>query len=247
MSPPVRTRDASRDGTTKENTMTTERTRSNPPLVGALAYLVLNLPIGIVSFVFTVTMLSVGFGTAIVWVGLAVLAFAILGCRGFAELERTRAHAMLGTYIASPYRPLPDSGGRWPARLKDPATWKDMAYCVLLLPIGIAEFTIVITSWATGLWLTLLPIVFVWLPADWRPELWHHVVFDSWPMTLPWAAVGMLILAAAIALTRGLGSLHARYARAILGPSTRHASRLWRLSTAGAIDWSNTSHRPVSP
>ncbi len=235
--------------------MTTERdgTRPNPPLLGSLAYLLMNLPIGIASFVFVVTTLSVGAGTLIIWVGLAVLAVAVLAWRGFAQVERARVHAMLGTYIASPYRP--DEGRRWLTRVKDPATWKDMAYCVLLLPIGIAEFTLMVTSWATSLWLVALPIYWTWLPESARPVVWNRSVFavDSWPETLPWAALGVLLLAMTIALTRVLGTLHARYARAMLGPSGRRISQLEKLNTAGAIDWSTewpqrteSIYRPVT-
>lgn len=237
--------------------MTTERdgTRPNPPLFGSLAYLVMNLPIGIASFVFVVTTLAVGAGTVIIWVGLAVLAVAMLVWRGFAQVERARVHAMLGTYIATPYRPLPEQGRRWSIRIKDPATWKDMVYCVLLLPIGIAEFTLTVVSWATSLWLLTLPIYWVWLPDSWRPVVVDSSLFnvDSWPETLPWAAAGVLGLAISVALTRALGVLHARYARAMLGPSVRRISKLEQLSTAGAIDWSaewphttNVSYRSVA-
>jgi hypothetical protein len=237
--------------------MTTERdgTRPDPPLFGSLAYLVMNLPIGIASFVFVVTTLAVGMGTIVVWVGLGVLAVAMLVWRGFAQVERARVHTMLGTYIATPYRPLPEQGRRWSTRVKDPATWKDMAYCVLLLPIGIAEFTITVVSWATSLWMLTLPIYWVWLPDSWRPVVDAHPVFDvdTWPETLPIAAIGVLGLAISVALTRALGILHARYARALLGPSERRISKLEQLSTAGAIDWSdewphttNVMYRPVS-
>lgn len=222
--------------------MTTERdgTRPNPPLLGSLAYLVMNLPIGIGSFVFVITTLSVGVSTVIIWVGLAVLAVSMLAWRGFAQVERARVHTMLGTYIASPYRPLPDQGKRWATRVKDPATWKDMVYCVLLLPIGIAEFTLMVTFWATSLWLVTLPVYWTWLPDAWRPVMWNQPLFevDSWPQTLPWATIGVLVLAMAVALTRALGTLHAHYARAMLGPSVRRISKLEQLNTAGAIDWS---------
>jgi len=236
---------------------TTERdgTRPDPPLLGALAYLVMNLPIGIASFVFVVTTLSVGVSTVIIWVGVAVLAVSILVWRGFAQVERARVHSMLGTYIASPYRPLPERGGRWVTRIKDPATWKDMVYLLLMLPVGIAEFTIMVSFWASGLWLVALPLTFTWLPADWRPEIWHLTVLDTdvWPETLPWAALGVLLVAMSIALTKVLGTLHARFARAMLGPSERRIDRLAGLSTAGAIDWSaewpqsaDLHSRPVS-
>jgi hypothetical protein len=229
---------------------TTERDgiRPDPPLLGSLAYLVMNLPIGIASFVFVVTSVSVGAGTVIIWVGLAVLALAVLVWRGAAQLERMRVHTMLGTYIASPYRPLPESGlgRRVGTRFKDPATYKDMAYHLLMLPIGIAEFTIMVTAWSTALWLLLLPVNYGWIPGDWYPSLWHDGFpwVDSWLETLPWAALGVLALAISITLTKALGTLHARYARAMLGASQHRIDRLQNLDTAGVIDWSTTATVP---
>jgi hypothetical protein len=221
---------------------TTDRdgTRPNPPLLGSLAYLAMNLPIGIGSFVFVVTAMSVGVSTLIIWVGLAVLAVAALVMRGLASLERLRVHAMLGTYIASPYRPLPDKG-RWMSRVKDPATWKDMAYLVLMLPLGIAEFTVVVVAWSVSLYLTFLPLLWHWVPSDWDLVVDKHPLWDidSWVGTLPFAGLGVLLLALAIIVTNALGTAHAVYARAMLGPSQRRIAKLEGLSTAGAIDWSN--------
>jgi hypothetical protein len=233
---------------------TTERdgTRPNPPLLGSLVYLVMNLPIGIASFVFVVTMMSVGISTAVIWVGLAVLALAVLGARGMASLERLRVHAMLGTYVASPYRPVEKS--RWLGRMKDPATWKDFGYLVLMLPIGITEFTISVVSWAVALYLTFLPLYWNWLPIDWQMELWDQqvVTVGTWIDTLPFAGIGVILMALAVIITKALGTAHARFARAMLGPSPRHISKLEGLSTAGAIDWStewpsnSTNYGPVS-
>lgn len=219
---------------------TKDGTRPNPPLLGSIAYLAMNLPIGIGSFVFVVTTMSVGIGTAIIWVGVAILAVAALAMRGMATLERMRVHAMLGTYIASPYRPLP-AKGRWGTRIKDPATWKDLAYLVLMLPLGIAEFVIVVVAWTTSLYLTFLPIYWTWIPSDWHVVLWDQPVanIDSWVGTLPFAGLGVLLVALAIIVTRALGTMHALYARAMLGPSPRRIEKLAGLSTAGAIDWSN--------
>jgi len=214
-------------------------TRPNPPLLGSLAYLAMNLPIGIGSFVFVVTAMSVGLSTVIIWIGLAVLAVAMLVMRGLASLERLRVHAMLGTYIASPYRPLPDKG-RWLSRVKDPATWKDMAYLVLMLPLGIAEFVVVVVAWTVSLYLTFLPLLWLWAPSDWDLVLWDRPLWsiDSWVGTLPFAGLGVLLLALAIIVTNALGTAHAVYARAMLGPSQSRIAKLEGLSTAGAIDWS---------
>lgn len=230
--------------------MTTHRdgTRPNPPLLGSLAYLVLNLPIGITSFVFVVTMLAVGVGTVVIWVGLAVLAVAVLVWRGAAQLERMRVHAMLGTYIASPYRPLPEgTGKRLGARLRDPATYKDMAYHLLMLPIGIAEFTIAVVTWSTGLYLLLLPVYYPLMPDSWQAVVWNQgiVDVDSWLGTLPWSVLGVLVTALAVVTTRAMGTAHARFARSLLGPSAARVDRLAGLDTAGVIDWTTAPESTV--
>ena len=88
--------------------------------------------------------------------------------------------------------------------MKDPATWKDMAYLVLMLPIGIAEFTISVVAWSVGLYLTFLPMYWTWIPDDWQVVLWNHplVNIDSWVGTLPFAGLGVLLLALAVIVTK---------------------------------------------
>lgn len=203
--------------------------RISPPLFGSLGYLLLNLPLGIVSFTGIVTLGSVGLGTAIIWVGLPILALTVLGVRGMAQLERARVYAMLDTHITIPYRRLPDQGqkARWEARLAQAATWRDLTYLVLLFPLGIAEFVLTVLPWSVGLGFAALPIYFRFLaggayyfPAKEIP--W--ITVDSTLDALPWAALGALVVAMSIALTRALGMAHARFARALLGPtrSTLH-------------------------
>lgn len=215
--------------------------RPDPPLLGSLVYQLLNLPAGIASFVVLSTLISVGIGTAIIWVGVPILALAVLLWRGAAALERRRVHTMLGSYIATPYRPAPGGtlGTRWRARLGDGATWKDLTYFLLLLPVGIAEFTIMVTAWATSLGLLFLPVYFRWLP-DGSYRLWDWdrpwLIVDSTVDALPFAAVGVLLLAVTVALTRGLGAVHARYARALLGPGPRRLDAL-----AGEVSTGPTS------
>lgn len=198
-------------------------TRPRPPVLGSLGYLLSNLPLGIAGFTLMVTLFTAGVGTAVVWVGLPVLAAAVAVARSSARFERARVHRMLGAYIADPYQPLPASGmkERWKARLSDGATWRDALYLVLLLPLGIVEFTVVVTVWSVGLAGTFLPVYCTWLPggAYFFPSgdlRW--VVADSPVDALPWAALGLAVLALAVSLTRGLGTAHARLARAMLGP-----------------------------
>ncbi|MFC5288885.1 sensor domain-containing protein [Actinokineospora guangxiensis] len=191
-----------------------------PPVAGALVYLVMNLGVGIAGFVALVTLFAVGAGTALVWVGLPVLALAVLLCRGGAQVERARVYALLDTYIAVPHAPLPEKG-RWKARVRDGATWRSCAYFILLLPIGIVEFTAMVVLWASALGLLFLPVYFRWLP-DGSYRLWDWdrptYVVDSTLEALPFAAAGVLVLAVALVVTRWMGRAHARFARGLLGP-----------------------------
>jgi hypothetical protein len=200
--------------------------RPRPPVGGSLVYLLLNLPLGIAGFTWVVTLFTTGVGSVIVWAGLPVLALLVLSTRAAAQFERARVHTMLGAYVARPYRPLPSTGqrARWRARLLDGATWRDLGYFVLLLPIGIAEFTVVVTTWSVGLGLVALPVYFRFLPdgAYFFPAFdARWIVIDSTVEALPWAALGVLVLALSIVLTRGLAGAHARFARLVLGPGPR--------------------------
>lgn len=206
-------------------------THPSPRVLSTVPYLLLNLPVGIFWFVTLVTLTMVGLGTSIIWVGVPLLMLAAVLCRGAATLERGWVHTMLGVYIARPYRPLP-SGFRayWRARLGDPATWRDLAYFLLLLPFGIVEFAMMIALWSTGLGLLALPVYFRFLPPDgsWRLFDTDHpwVVVDSTLDALPWAVLGALVCVLAVLVTRWLGMVHARFARGLLGPSEATVRRL---------------------
>lgn len=204
--------------------------RVRPSLTGSLVFLVSSFPLGILWFVVLVTLIAVGIGTAVIWVGLALLALALLLWRGGAVVERARVYALLDAYVAVPYRALPKGKQklRWKARLSDSATWRDLAYLILLFPLGIVEFVLMVASWSAGLGLIGLPIYYRFLPGGvyhflgYEPA-YRWITVDSAADALPFAALGMLVLAIAVALTRGLAAAHARFARAMLGPRERDA------------------------
>lgn len=198
-------------------------TEPRPPLAGSVVFLLLSFPLGVGWFVVLTTLIATGIGTAIVWIGLAVLAFGVLLWRAGAQVERARVYALLDTVIADPYRPLPSGSRseRWKVRLGDPQTWRDLGYLVLLFPIGIIEFTLMTAAWGYGLGLATLPVWYRYLPEgefrfpDWdTPWFTVGTAFDA----LPWAALGVLMIGFAISLTRWLATVHARFARMVLGP-----------------------------
>ncbi|OZM69983.1 two-component system sensor kinase [Amycolatopsis antarctica] len=199
-------------------------TRPAPGFWGSLTYLLLNFPLGILAFVLLTTWAAVGVGTAIIWLGVPLLALLVLGWRGAARLERARLYALLDTWVPMPYRSLPEGSQRerWKARLGDPATWRDLAYLVLLFPLGIAQFTLMVAFWATSLSLVALPVYFRYLPGGTfhlPSDGWSWFAVDSTFEALPWAALGVFFAALSVALTKAIAGAHARFARVLLGPA----------------------------
>ncbi|MFF1689969.1 MULTISPECIES: sensor histidine kinase [unclassified Streptomyces] len=115
-----------------------------------IAYLLSNLPVAVLGFVYVVTMLATGVGLAVTVIGLPVLAAGLLGARQLGKAERGRARALLGLRIEEP-SPLPrrrDEGffGRLWSRLKDPVGWRTVLYEFMRLPWGVLTFAITLTG-----------------------------------------------------------------------------------------------------
>src|SRR3712207_6369552 len=113
----------------------------------AAGFMLTSFVVGTFWFVALVTLIATGFGLAITWIGIPILAFTVLAWIGGARLERLRVRLFFGERIASPYRPIPKDGLLRRARvlLTDTAVWRDLLYLFLLFPIGVAEFVIVVT------------------------------------------------------------------------------------------------------
>jgi signal transduction histidine kinase len=197
---------------------------------GRILYLLLALPLGVAEFAFLVTAISFGFGTAVTLIGLPVLVGTIYASRWLADLERRLIRKLLGTEIPSPYRP--DPGGRWwrrvTARLADPATWKDLAFLLLQLPLGIVSFTVTVAVLALGLG-TLLEPVYYWAVSD---ATWLGAVqVDSLGAALALMPLGALILFVGIPGLGALGRLYGWLATQLLGSNadpelTAHVTEL---------------------
>ncbi|SDZ03287.1 Putative sensor [Amycolatopsis xylanica] len=199
---------------------------------GSLVYLLMNFPLGVTAFVVLMALVPAGVGTAVVWVGLPVLMLVFLLLKGAARVERARTYALTDTFVAMPYLPLPEGGHwpRWKARLRDAQTWRDLAYFLLLFPVGVAEFCLLVGFWATSLGLVGLPIYFRYLPdGAWYFPRWDDlrwITVDSTVEALPWAALGVLCVALSVALTKAMAALHTRFAAALLGPTARRRELL---------------------
>ena len=189
----------------------------DPRTYGRILYLLLALPLGVAEFTFLVTAISFGFGTAVTLIGIPVLIGAIWAWRWLADLERRLIGRLVGVEISSPYRPDP-VGGRWwrrvAARISDPATWKDLAFLLLQLPLGIVSFTVTVTVLLLGVGLLLAPTYFWALPdGDWIASLRVDTLLEA----LAAVPVGALILLFGIPGLSALGRLYGWLAAQLLG------------------------------
>ena len=168
-------------------------------------------------FTFLVTATSFGFGTAVTLIGIPVLIGAMWAWRWLADLERRLIGRLVGVEISSPYRPDP-VGGRWwrrvAARISDPATWKDLAFLLLQLPLGILSFTVTVTVLSLGLGLLLAPAYYWALPdGDWIASLQVDTLLEA----VAAVPVGALILLLGIPGLSALGRLYGWLAAQLLG------------------------------
>jgi signal transduction histidine kinase len=188
-----------------------------------LTHLVSDVPVGAVTFAFVVALLSATFGL-LVTVVFAIPAFWLLmvGSRGFAHMERSRASALLGLELADPVAPLQQTSWwrRLLERARSAARWKEVGYLLLLLPLGLLNLVLVVAVWCGSLALLALPLYVSALP-DGTAKFWLFDVAagnEAWRVALA-GLVGVVFLAPWVTVV--LGRLDVVTCSWFLGPDAR--------------------------
>jgi two-component system, OmpR family, phosphate regulon sensor histidine kinase PhoR len=129
-----------------------------------LLYLLAAFPLGILYFVLLVTGISTGLGTAIVLVGLPVLVLTMLGWWLLARFERELTMWWLGVEIRPMAQPLPPGlplMDRLRAYLRNPVTWKSLAYLMVKFFFGVLAFSVVTALISLTFRLLFAPLPYV--------------------------------------------------------------------------------------
>ncbi|HEX3949236.1 MAG TPA: sensor domain-containing protein [Steroidobacteraceae bacterium] len=214
----------------------------DPRAYTSLFFLLLALPTGIIYFVLAVTGLSLSAGFSVLIIGVPFFLLFMAICRVVSLAEGRLIEAMTG--VRMPRRPVyqGQAMGFWARMgemLKDRRTWTTIAYFIVRLPIGIAYFVIAIAGLAVSLSLIALPVIGVLAQQGWfgvggveafstaQPEWAFHTVFGIPLLGL----AGVLLLTSLMHLTRGIGRLHALFAKSMLVARTASGS-----AEAGASD-----------
>ncbi|SBV35277.1 putative transmembrane protein [uncultured Stenotrophomonas sp.] len=190
-----------------------------PHTYGALFYMLLSLATGTFFFSWVVTGLSLSVSLLILIIGIPVLLLFLGSVRVLSLVEGRIIETMLG--VRMPRRPAyTDRSQGWLARIgamfADGRTWLTMLYFLLMLPLGVAYFSIATTLLSLSLALVFAPLaellfdqpVGIWIDGvNVASTLW------LWPLTV---LVGVLLLFATLHLARGIGRLHGAVAKHLL-------------------------------
>jgi signal transduction histidine kinase len=190
-----------------------------PNALAAGFYLLTHLVTGIFWFTLTLVLTVVGFATSVLWVGLPILWLAMNAGRAGASIERSWVRVALGTDVPSPYRESVQGSvwQKWKQQFTDPATWRDLGYLALAVPVGAAEFGALVAMWSVVAALAGVPF---WIgDAPFAVVVGEVWTINSFYSALPVAAVGLALIPFAVWGTRWMGALHGRLARAMLGPT----------------------------
>jgi signal transduction histidine kinase len=186
--------------------------------------------------IFIVTFgLGFGFGGLfLALVGLPLLGVLLWLADWFARAERARFALLADVRI--PAWPAPNSasraGFRWGIIPRwrmwtESATWAELGYALLRLPVSAVAATISIGAWAFGLILLVLP-TYAWSLPNNGPTLGDTVLHTRAELTLA-AVIGAAVLLAAPQLTRGLAIADTALSRLLLGPRRDLAARVIEL------------------
>src|SRR4051812_1129282 len=157
-------------------------------------YALLNLPMAITGFVWTVTMLSLSAGLLITFIGLPLLVLALGGCRAIGRVERARARTLLLLDVDEPGPTRAKSRGflaRAGAQLGSGVNWRHVVYPLLHFPWGIVTFSVSVSLFTYGwglltypLWRWVFPVYFgqdglqVYGSGDGHHGWWLHTPAD---------------------------------------------------------------------
>lgn len=199
---------------------------TDPRAYASLFFMLLALATGIVYFTVTVVGLSLSAGLAILIIGVPFFLAFIGITRAIALAEGRLIEAVTGERM--PRRPQ-HPGAKDPlwtrivGMLKDWRTWSTLVYFVLMLPLGIAYFTVAVTGLSVGVAFVAAPLVAVLQHLGWVEGTWYfeggHIEPDwlagFWGLLLLFV-LGIALVTLLMHLARAIGRLHAKLAKALL-------------------------------
>jgi signal transduction histidine kinase len=212
-------------------------------------HLLLGIWVGIVTFVPVSVLLALSVGlTPVFLVGVPLLGITLWVSRLLGRLERGRFALTLGIRIPdSQPRRLPGSLlEQLRRRAGASASWREVGYHLLRLPVSVVEFVLTLALWSGPLALLTLPI-YNWALPNGGAALGFGVTIRSVWSTVLAAVVGLVLLVLSPLLVRSLGRVDIAFARSMLGRGGELAARVGELerSRARVVDAAEQERRRI--
>ena len=197
---------------------------SDPRTYGALLYMLLALPTGILYFTWTMIGISMSLAFAILIIGVPFALIFLASIRMLSHVEGRIVEALLGVRMPRrlPAAPSADEGilTKIKEALLDIRTWSSLFYMLLRLPLGIAYFVIAIVGLAFSL--SMIGTSFYGLitgdashiQISDAPYLAH--MLHTAPGLIVLAMLGVLLFFVVLHIARAVGWVHGKIAEALL-------------------------------
>jgi hypothetical protein len=190
-----------------------EQPATRPPRTGLLTgrawsellYALIDLGPAIAFFVAIVTLMSVGIGLAVIYVGVPIIALALLVARLGGLVQRSLALALLDLPTGSPgwaepRRPGPMSA--LGALLRDPGSWRAVAYFIIKIVLAPLTFGVAVGFYAYGVGMLTYSLWRPFLSTDVLPDgtlyrgevWWPDFLANTWPGMVVLAIIGLGVL-----------------------------------------------------
>jgi len=190
----------------------------DPRSYGALIFMLLSLPLGILYFTWAVTGLALSVGLGLLIFGFVFFLFFMSTVRAVALVECRIVETLLGERM--PRRPqIVVPGGSWLARLRfsitDRRTWLTILYMILRLPLGIIYCVVAVVFLTIALSVLLTPFIQLFLDYPIISMFGMRYYVPLWIMPFFWLA-GAFDLLLLMHLSRAAGRWHAAMAKSML-------------------------------
>lgn len=195
---------------------------ADPRAYAGLIYMLLSLATGVFYFTVAVTGISLSIGLSLLVIGLIVPVLFLGIVRVIALVEGRIIEVLLGERMPRrpPYteRDLP-FWQRIKAMFTDPRSWSTLCYMLLMLPLGIAWFTLAVTGISLSVGLLAAPVAIVLAELG---VIDGGVSFDGDTLLAPAIAIplalviGVVLPFAVLHLARGVARLQGAIAKQLL-------------------------------
>lgn len=196
-----------------------------------LVYLLLSFPLGILYFIFLITGVSIGLPLIFLLIGVVILAAVLAVSWQLATFERGLAVSLLHIKIPPMSNATTQSATFW-QRSKDylanPVTWKGLVFLLCKFPLGVINFTLVISILALALVLIGAPFIYPWATYD-----LGFTVINSLTDALLVTMIGLLVAPAGLHLLNFITRIQGEFARVMLGDYRNAVMQLSQQEFAG--------------